>query len=311
MIRFTKKTAAWLAAPIACAALAVPATAMAAPTRSFQAAKDGLASDTEVLASANLKVARSTQLFSLVSTLLASDADVKKGLEAVKKTCGIDAINAIDDVTVGVDSHDKGGIFIGLTGVTEDQFTKCVISLAKAKSGDVVTSKKIGTEIEFSKGISDKLYVAWLANNVLFVGSNPEDEKLLKKETAGGLSKSTKMTARLGKTDVDATAFFAWTREQEIQNGITEHGGTASINYGASTFTVKLAVDLGDAKEAEKLAKGASSALGMLVPKDAPKEAQKILNSIQVKAQGSEVNVALQAAEADLQKLIAWASKNH
>ena len=311
MMRFPKKPAAWLVVPFAVlgAQLADPAAAMAAPTRSFAAAKDGLASDTEVLASANLKVARSTRLFSLVSTLLASDREVKTGLDAIKKTCGIDPMNAIDDVTVGVDSHDKGGIYVGLTGVTEDQLTKCVISLAKAKSGEVVTSKKIGNEIEFTKGKSaNKLYVAWLANNVLFIASDPEDETLLKKETGGGLAKSQKMSARMGKTDTDATAFFAWTREQAIQN-VTQHGGTASIAYAASSFAVKVSVDLGDANSAETLAKGASAALSMIIPRNAPKEAQKIAKSVQVKAQGTEVTVALQVAEDDLEKVITWASK--
>lgn len=296
-------------AAVALPALALPSVALAAPTRSFAAAKDGLAQDTEILASANLKVARSTQLFSAFSGLATSDRDVKQALDIVKKSCNIDLMTAIDDVTVGVDGKDKGGIYLALTGVTEDQFTKCVVSIAKQKSGDTVTTKKVGNEIELSHG-SDKIYVAWLANNVLFVASQPDDEKLLKKETGGGLAKSTKMQARLANVDTDATVFLAWTREQPIQN-MTSKGGSGSLNYAGASFALKLAVDLGDAKEAEKLAKGASAALSMFIPKDAPKEVQKILQSLVVKANGSEVAIALQAAEADVKKVLGTVVGKH
>jgi hypothetical protein len=294
------------AASLALAAVAaVPALAEAAPTRSFQAAKDGLASDTEVLASANLKTVRSTQLFSTFSSLATQDREVKEVLDAVKKSCSIDLMNAADDITVGVGPGDKGAIYLGVTGVTQDQFEKCVTTIAKQKSGETVTVKRTGNQMEFAHG-SDKIFAAWLANNVLVLASDPENESLLKKNLAGGLAKNTKMMGRLGSVDTDAAAFFAWTRELPVQNGITTKGGGASLAYTSGNFALKLSVDLGDAEAASKLAKGASAAVGMFVPKDAPKEAQKILQSLQVKATGSVVDVALQAAESDLQKLIAW-----
>lgn len=301
MTRSLAQRAAGLSLVVA-AATALPASAWAAPTRSFQAAKDGLAADTEVLASANLKTARSTQLFATFSGLATSDREVKDAIDTVKKSCNIDLLTAVDDVTVGVDASDKGGIYLALTGVTEDQFTKCIATVAKQKSGDTVTVKKTGNELELSHG-SDKIYVAWLANNVLFIASNPDDEKLLKKETGGGLAKSTKMSARLAGVDTDAAAFFAWTREMPVQN-MTEKGGNASLSYAGGNFALKLAVDLGDAEAASKLAKGAGAAVSLFVPKDAPKEVQKILGTLQVKAAGSVVEVALQAAEADLSKIL-------
>lgn len=288
-----------IAASLTLSAL-VPSVSLAAG-KSFQTAKDNLPSSTVVLASLDLTTLRSTQVWSkFFPTLVKQERDLREGLDKVKAACGVDPVTAVSDISVGADPSDKGGIFIALNGVTEAKFTDCVQKIAKGE-GKTITAKKSGNVIELTNDKGKAIFVAWLPGDVLAVTSNPEDRKLLETMIGGkgSLTKNTALTARLAKIDTSTPAFIAWSKTMNMQK-VSSKAGNGQVAYAGGTFNLKVESQLGDAKEAENIAKGLSGLLGMMVPKNAPPAVERAAKSVTAKANGADITITASMTEKDL-----------
>lgn len=300
------KKLAWLVAP---ALVVISTVANAAPTKSFTAATSSLPADMEILGSSNVKALRSTEVFKKVfPQLLKTDKDIPEGLDKVKKQCGIDPVTAIDDVTVGLDSKEKGAFFIAVNGVTEQKLVDCIVKLGKSEK-ETITSKKIGnlTELKGDKG--NTIYFAWLTGDVLVIASEPEDKATLERMLGGkgALTKSGKLAGRIAKATPDAALTVMWAKSFPIEK-MTLKSGDLTLSDVAGQVTAATSLEMASAKEAEQLVDAAKTVQKLLpLPKDAPKEIDKILKTLDAKASGAEAKISVQSSEKDLMTVIQWA----
>ncbi len=282
-----KKALVFLAVP----ALALwTAVASAAPNKSFTVAKDVLPSDILVIGSSNLKSLKSTKTFqSVFPALVKSERDVADGLDKVKKSCGIDPVNAIEDVTVGVTDKDKGLILVTLTGVTEQKLLDCAGKIAKAETGETVTSKKTGDIIELKSDKGGKsLYLAFLKGDVLAFGSDPTDKALLERMLGGkgGIQRGS-LAPFMSKLTFDSALAVAWSKQMPIEKW-TMKGGSLDVAIASSNVTASTTVKLGSSKEASEVASMAQKELAR-AQGSVPKELDPVAKSLTVKAAGDDV----------------------
>ena len=301
------KRFAWLALP---AAFFISTYASAA-TKSFTAAQASLPADTEIVATSNLKSVRSSQTFQkLFPQLLKLDKEAPDMLAKVKKSCGFDPVTAIDDVTLGVAKDEEGAFFVAVNGVTEQKLVDCATKLAKSEGKETITAKKTGniTELKSDKGGSP-IFFAWLPDNVLVIASEPEEKATLEKMLGGkGALAKSKVGARLGKIRDDAAVSVVFSKELPVDS-MTVKGGDFTLAVKSGVVDIVTTLEMASNKEAEQLVT-AAKAIGSLLPlpKDAPKEVEKILKSVDGKASGAEATITASAAEKDLIAVVNWAT---
>jgi hypothetical protein len=297
-----KKALVFLAVP----ALALwTAVASAAPNKSFTVAKDVLPADIQVIGSSNLKSIKSTQTFQkLFPQLVKSDRDVAEGLDKVKKSCGIDPVNAIEDVTVGVADKEKGLILVTLTGVTEQKLIDCASKIAKAETGETVTTKKTGDIIELksNKG-GQSLYVAFLKGDVLAFASDPTDKALLERFLGGkGAITKGSLAPFMAKLAFDSALSLAWSKQMPLEKWSMK-GGTLDVAINGGNVSASTAVKLGSSKEASEVAAMAQKELAK-AQGNLPKELDAVAKTLTVKASGDDVVASASATERDLAAML-------
>jgi hypothetical protein len=272
---------AWLAVP---AALLFSNVAFAA-TKSVTAATASLPSDTEIVATSNVKSLRGTQTFQkLFPQLLKVDKDVPEGLSKIKKTCGFDPVASIEDVTMGLGPKEEGAFFVTVAAaVTEQKIVDCATKLAKQEK-ETLTATKTGsiTELKSDKGSS--LFFAMTSDNVLVIA---------------------KVGQKLQKLRDDAVLSVVFAKEQKIE-GMTVKGGDLTLAVKSGVVDLSATVEMSSKKEAEQVVTFVKTVNGIPMPKGAPKEAEKIAKSVDAKSQGAEAIVTATASEKDLLAVAGW-----
>lgn len=296
----------WLALPIV---LGIGSVASAAPTKSFSAAVASLPADTETLASSNVKAARATELWkTLFPELLKMERDIPDAIDKVKKGCSIDLVTSVDDITMGVNSKDAGAVFISVAGVTETKLQECLQKIAKSE-GETITIKKTGAITEVKSDKSKKsLFYSWQAGDVLVIAIEPDDKDMLERALGGkgGLAKG-KLAGRITKASSENALTVVTAKSKQIEKK-TIKGGDLSLAVSAGSVSVIANAEMASASEADdvvKLAKLVTS----LIPKDAPKELERIAKTLTVSSTGAEVRASAVASERDIISLIQQALK--
>lgn len=296
----------------AVATLLVAGVASAAPTESFTSASANLPGDIEIVASSNVKTVRSTDTFKkLLPEVLKMAGKANEGIEKVKKTCGIDPITAFDDLTIGLDKREKGAVYVNVNGVTEAKLVECLTKIGKAINSSTVTTKKTGniTEVKSDKG-SDSLFFAWLTGDILVVATEPDDKALLERMIGGkGALAKSKLATRLGKADSSAALSVVFARDVPVEK-MTVKNGDVTVNVAGGNIDVAATGEMATSKEAEAVAQAANKVATMVsLPKNAPKELEKMLKSVSAKASGAEVKITARTTEKDLLTVALWAVK--
>lgn len=294
---------AWLAVP---AALLFSNVAFAA-TKSVTAATASLPSDTEIVATSNVKSLRGTQTFQkLFPQLLKVDKDVPEGLSKIKKTCGFDPVASIEDVTMGLGPKEEGAFFVTVAAaVTEQKVVDCATKLAKQEK-ETLTATKTGsiTELKSDKGSS--LFFAMTSDNVLVIATDPEEKPLLERMLGGkGALAKSKVGQKLQKLRDDAVLSVVFAKEQKIE-GMTVKGGDLTLAVKSGVVDLSATVEMSSKKEAEQVVTFVKTVNGIPMPKGAPKEAEKIAKSVDAKSQGAEAIVTATASEKDLLAVAGW-----
>lgn len=297
-----KKALVFVAAP---ALLLWASVAAAAPNKSFTVAKDVLPADIQVIGSSNVKTIRSTATFQkLFPQLVRMERDVADGLDKVKKTCAIDPVNAIEDVTVGVADKDKGLILITVSGVTEQKLTDCVAKIAKAETGETVTAKKTGDVIELKSSKNGKsLYLAWLKGDTLAFASDPTDKALLERLIGGkGAVSKGALAPFMNKLAFDSALAVAWAKQMPVERWSMK-GGSLDVAISGSSVKGTTTVKLGSAKEASEVAAMAQKELSR-AQGNLPKEIDSVAKSVTITASGDDVTVTASTTESNLAALL-------
>jgi hypothetical protein len=295
----------------AAAVLCLSTVALAAPPRSRLAAEGALPGDQDAIATVNVKTSRTSELFKkYFPLLLKEERDVGEGLAKVKSTCGIDPMNAIADVTVGVSEDRRGALFIALDGVSESKMLDCVKKLAKSEAGATLTAKKSGFVTVLSSDKKESsLHFAWLPGDVLVLTMQPEDRAELTRMISGqGSFGRTALGQLFAKVSPDSAIGLAWTKGIR-ERGVEIQNGTLALEYAAKRYSLTVSAATPSNDEAEKtasLVKMAPAALSAI--KGVPKAAEKLAKNLKARADGNRVELSLTADEVDVLSIANWAA---
>jgi len=289
----------------ALAMMAAASTAQA-DTRAWTEAKNVLPSGLQVVVGVNVANVRTSQIFQALYPMLLSQAGQgKEGLDLIKKDCGIDVLNTIDSLVVGMDANQKGLIVLGLKGVDQAGVQSCLTKVAADKEpGKKITANQLpGNVTEFSAtGENDKLYVQWLAKDVLAMATEPTDQAFLKKMTAGGI-KSDTVGKAAGSVNGDAGLWAVVNKSDTIPDlnaKMSMAYGSANFSGGNIDFNAHVVLD--SAANATKAAADATTKLDDQ-KKQAP-QAAALLKSVKIGSSGSELVVTGSIVEKDVMALL-------
>jgi hypothetical protein len=290
-----------------------------AESKSWAAAKGVLPGDLYVVAGGNItSIQKSTIYQTIVPALLQQEKDAKEGFELVKTTCGIDIQTSITDAVVAMRENEKGLIVAALSGVDEAKVTSCLQKIAekeakeKGKTTKKITAKTSGKIVEYTmEGESEKLYLAWLASDVVAMATEPTDKSLLEKMIGGkgAVAKSGDMAKALAKTNTNAAVWFALAKKTPVGEGKTK--ATMKTAYGALDIAAGVvAIDGTMVLSSSAEAKAFADQIKDQIAKNQasmPAEFQKLVKSLTVAASGDAVNVKFSAPEKDILSLIGLA----
>jgi hypothetical protein len=208
---------------------------------------------------------------------------------------------AIDSMVIGMQGRHKGVFVLALTGVDQAGLTSCLTKVAAAdKHPQKLTAKQQGNIVEYNaSGEKDKLYLAWLANDVLAMATEPFDKALLKKLTAGGV-KSDVLGKTAGTLKTDSALWFVTTKSDQIpelaQAKISKAYGTANFKSGNVDMNAHVVID--------SAAHASAAASGLNAQIDNQRQnnplAGNLLKNVKVTTAGPEIIASGTFAESDL-----------
>jgi hypothetical protein len=286
--------------------LGLAGTASAEP-KSWTAIKDKFPADAAFTFSIDVKQLRALPTYpKLVAGIQALEPDIRQAFDMVKSTCQIDLASAIADVSMITNGGNSGAIAVALDGgLDEAKVLACANKIGKAMKEPPITGKLNGKVTEYSSG-GDKMFVAWLAKDVVVFDSRIDKRTGLDK-VLGGAAPSAKLAAGLKSINTAAAGFGAAAIEDD-----EVRGGYGSLVLGKGTGTLSLKLFAANAKvQQELVAKGTKELKDQISvfdgepTKPGAKTAAKILRAIKVKASGaSDVTVDLVASEADVAEVL-------
>jgi hypothetical protein len=271
--------------------VAVPLRAHAGDKAAWTAAKANLPKDTTVLVGLDLTQLTKSSLFTMAFPLILSQqADVKEGLDLVKKHCNIDPLKVVSSVVAGTDDDQKHGVlFISLNGVDQPKIVSCMEAVAKANGNaakvGVTTDGKI-TELAVG---DKKIYLTWIGTNVIALPLDFANKPDLTAWTAKGLAKS-KVAKGMGKVNTGNAVWVVTAVPKDIDDKMKMKMGYGSVAMAGGTISVDLHVQLGSAADAKAAAAKSQGQLTEMAknPSLDPK-LQKLLAGVTVAAAADEL----------------------
>jgi len=286
------------------------AQSAAAESRSWKAVKGSVNGSATIVVGANLEPIRQTATYATALTMFLDEhEDAKQAFDMIKSTCQIDVPTAVADVTAVMKADEKPLVVLGLNGLDEAKVVACLEKIVHQMSGGkttvTFTAKKAGKITEYSvAGETKKLYVAWLAADVLAFTDDVNDKAKLAAMLKGKAPKGA-LGAMLGKLSTAAPVWFAATmKEKEAGIGtVTGVYGTAEISGGVISATGHAVM----AKPAEATAalNAGTAALAEAKTKAGKiPAAAKLIESIKLVAAGKEVTATGSIADKDILGMI-------
>jgi hypothetical protein len=285
---------------------------------------------------------------SLLPTLMAKEPALKQAIDMAKSTCAIDLEKSIVDATFATGSDERGVVIIALDKSIDqkrvvDCMTKFVAASAPApapkaeadlkgagglkgaaKKPDVAKDvakappappapkllvKTTGKITEYGVDTeTQRLFVAWLAPDVVAIATDFDDKPLLEKMLAGKGTKGT-MSTFLSKAPSSAAVWLATTKPQAMPTGGTMKGAFGTIDTTKGNVNVDVSIVLGSAKEAKGFVDQVTALLA-----DArggiPAQFHKLVDALKLSASADAANVKLSASEKDVLPVLSLAMMN-
>ncbi|MCE9578200.1 MAG: hypothetical protein K8W52_34055 [Deltaproteobacteria bacterium] len=296
-----------LAVTGALALLATPAIAHA-DGRAWAAVEKRLPNDVYVVLGTNLGAMRGSALFKSLPALVAEDRDATEVTKGVKKYCKKDIYASIDDAVIALsntpNSDDNGVIVVAFKGVDQATFDGCMRKFAKGAEKVTITTAQLGEITEYTAvGETDKLYIAWLAKDVIAVATDANDKAKLVR-FLGGKGVSPALAAAIGKTNTAGVAWGAMAQDTPV-GGMTIKTIVGALTFARSKFALEAHVGLASAAEATTFAAGAKQELTGMMAR-VPKPMQALLSAINITAIGAEAQITTTIPDqksSDLMKL--------
>jgi hypothetical protein len=287
---------------LAVLAVCLTASAVHAEPRAWTAAKKALPGGLQAVIGVNVAPIKASALYQqLLPMAMAKAGDAQSSLDKFKATCGLDATGILDSVVMGMTTDEKAVIVIALKGTSQKAIEACGQKIA-AGDGKKLTITKDHGLVKYSGMGDEDAYVKWLGKDTLALA---EDKDTLTKLTAGGLAHDS-LAAQVKKLNTSAALWGAVNKEEDIpdfKGKMTSAYGTLDLTGGNMTANVHLVLD-----SAKTATDGAAQAQQQLdeVKKSGqiPKQFAPALDSVTIKAAGSELVMGAKIAEADVASMI-------
>src|SRR5688572_30014678 len=232
-----------------------------ADTKSWTALKNKVPANANVIVSVDLaQIAKTSTYQSAIQAFLDQEQDAKMGFEVLKTSCGVDLPTVVTDVTVmglpDVKGQDERALIaVGLNGVDKTTLQTCMQAIADLDSkGAKLTAKTKGKITEFSvEGKSQKVYIAWIAKDVIAFTTEPNDKAMLTKMLAGKAAKGD-LKKFIGKTTSSSAAFFSVAKADVIPDIGNFKGVYGNVDLASGSITLKANIVVDTADAATKLA---------------------------------------------------------
>lgn len=279
-----------------------------AQSKSWTAVQKSINSSATIVFGVNLKPIRATATYTAgLQMLLSEEESAKQAFEMIKSTCNIDVPTAVADATFVMKEDEKPLVVLGLDGLDEAKVVGCLEKIGgqMAGKGDLkLTKKKVGKLTEYSMpGEKKKLYVAWLAADVLAFTDDPNDKGKLTKMLGGKPAKGIVGTG-LGKISTAAPIWASVAKKEKEDIGTILGGyGQVDINAGVITLTGHVIWS----KPAEATAAVADAQKGLAEAKTKAAKSPgvlKVLNTVTVSANGKEIDLKASVDDKEIIKLL-------
>jgi hypothetical protein len=281
----------------------------AADTKSWTALKKVVGKGDNGIVSIDFAKLRGTAAFQAgLKMFLDEETEAKGVLDAIKADCKIDVFTAVTDLTVAMQDGDHPLIAVGLDGVDEAKFTACmglVVSKMMNLPPVTFTATRKGKISEYSvKGEPKKLYMGWLAKDVLVFTEEVNDGKLLASRLAGKGAKGD-LAKFVGKA-AKSSAMWLAVADKDVEDGRTIMGGYGQLEVAAGTLKLSGAVVMSKPAEATSMATEGTAAIGELKSQAGAQvpELGRLLSTVVIAAKGSDVAISGSIADKDLAALI-------
>ncbi len=290
-------------------ALLTAPTIARADGRAWAAIQKRLPADVYAVGGVNLAAVRGAKLWKSLPALIAEDREASEVTKLVKKHCKLDPYAAIDDAVLAMANapggDDVGVVVVALKGVDQTAFDGCLRKAAKAEEKVTITTTQVGAVTEYGAvGENDKLYIAWLAKDVMAIGTEPDDKAVLDRFLAGkGVGPA--LTAVIGKTNVAGTVWGAMAQDTPL-DGMTLKTVHGAVAFARGKFVVEAHLGMATAAEASTMAAGAKHELDGMTAR-APKNLQAMLKAITITAIGGDLAIGTSVVDqksTDLMKML-------
>ncbi len=300
-----------MAGIVAAVALSLAAPRAHADTsKAWTAAKAGLPGDATLVVGIDVTVLLKTPLFStLFSILLARPefSNVQEPLQAVKDTCKVDPLAAVQSAVVATSAdRSDGAVYLAVTGVDKAKVADCLKRAGEADGGNKLSIKQDGNITQLTEG-SKSWFLGWVGKDVIVVSSRFADKASLTKWMSGKgtLAKST-LGKRLAKVNMSALIWGARDGDHQL-HGITTKGFHGAVIYANGTFDAEIHVVPANVKDTTAIADGFNQEIARQNQGDAKIAAGMValLKTVKVAVTNDEVVVKASIAERDLLNAVA------
>ncbi len=281
----------------------------AADSKSWTAVKRSVSPKAAIVFGFNLDPIRATGSYAAaLKMFLAESNEANQAFELIKTSCQIDVATAISDATVIMKLDEKPLVVLGLNGLDEPKVIDCMEKIVKSFAGGgpapTLTAKKKGKVTEYSApGEAKKIYVAWLAADVVAFTDDPGDKGKLTKMLTGGAAKGA-LGTMIGKVSTSAAVWAAVVKKADAPFG-TFTGGYGAVEISGGTISASGHMTL--SKPAEATA-GATAGNAKLVEAKAEfakiPAAVKLMDTIKIVASGKLIDITGSIADKDILALL-------
>lgn len=301
------KTAAVAAAAALLLFAARPAEAQ---SKSWTALKTSVTPQAAFVIGVNMDPIRKSNTYGdLLKLFLSEEPDAQQAFDLIKQHCSIDVPTAISDATVVMKADEKPLVALGLNGLNEASVLACLEKIGTAMTGSAtplrLTSKKKGKVTEYAMaGERKKLYVAWLAPDVLAFTDDPNNKGKLDKMLAGKAPRG-ELGKMIGKVTT-TSAIWAAVAKKDKEDGMTILGGYGQLDVNGGTINLLAHLVMLNGADATKATTMANAGLaeGKQQVSGNP-TLLKVIDSIRVTANGREVDVTAAIPDKNVMQLFA------
>jgi hypothetical protein len=170
-----------------------------------------------------------------------------------------------------------------------------------------VTGKitEYGVEGDAGQG---RITVAWLAPDVVAIGTDTDDRALLEKMLAGKGTKG-QLNTFLAKASPNSTVWLATTKPQPIPTGGTMKGAFGTLDAAKGNINLDMSIVMSSAKDAKNFVDQSLSMIAS-TKSSIPPQFVKLVDALKLTASADSANVKVSAAEKDLVGLLTLALMN-